>query len=111
MSLKNIINLCLNKYKLDPLHFFSAPRVTWEAFLKHSTAKIPLFSYEHIYNLIEKEIIGGVSQCIKRFAKANNKYRKNFNETQSSNYLMYLDANNLYGWESHKIYLKKTLTY
>ena len=32
------------------------------------------------------------------YAKENNKYTKNYNEDTISSNLMYLDANNLYGW-------------
>ena len=34
----------------------------------------------------------------KRHVKANNKYTPEYDETKESNYIMYLDANNLYGW-------------
>ena len=41
---------------------------------------------------------GGISYIANRYGKANNKYMKKYNEKAPSKYIMYLDANNLYGW-------------
>ena len=51
-----------------------------------------------MYQFIEKGIHGGVPYIANRYGKANNKYIDNYDEKVRSKYIMYLDANNLYGW-------------
>ena len=48
--------------------------------------------------MVEKRISGGVCHAIHRYAKENNKYMTNYDKNTTTSYLMYLDANNLYGW-------------
>ena len=49
--------------------------------------------------MFEKGIWGGITQAVKCYAKANNKYIKDlYNPDEKSMHLQYLDTNNLYGW-------------
>ena len=41
---------------------------------------------------------GGISYIAKRYSKANNEYMKDYDHTEETIYIMYFDANNLYGW-------------
>ena len=48
--------------------------------------------------MVGKGIRSGICHAIQTYAKANNVYMKNYNKNIESSYLMYLVANNLYGW-------------
>ena len=48
--------------------------------------------------MVEKGIRTGICHGIYRYAKANNKYMKNYNKYKKESFFQYLDANNLYGW-------------
>ena len=47
--------------------------------------------------MVEKRILGGITDAIHRYTKANNKYMKNYCKNKELSYLIYLDANNFYG--------------
>ena len=49
--------------------------------------------------MLETGIRGGITQSVHRWGKVNNPYMgSEFNPNEKTNYLQYLDANNLYGW-------------
>ena len=95
---ENIINKRIEIYELDPAHFLSAPGLAWQACLKKTETKLELLTKNDMLLMVEKGIRGGICHAIHRYAKANNKYMKNYDKNKESSYTEYLDANNLYRW-------------
>ncbi|GFW89636.1 uncharacterized protein TNCV_1025201 [Trichonephila clavipes] len=92
----------MQTYKLDPCWYFTTPALSWDAMLLHTKVAIELFTDYDMLLFIEKGVRGGISQCCNRYAIANNRYMSNFNPDDEIKYLMYLDANNLYGYAMSK---------
>ena len=95
---ENFRKTCLQYYKLDPCHYFTSPGLSWDAMLKMTDIKLELMVDIDMFQFIEKGMRGGISYIANRYGKANNKYMKNYDEKTPSKYIMFLDANNLYGW-------------
>ena len=99
------IHYCLQMYlkilQINALEFMKLILLTFyahQACLKNTGVKLELLTDNDMLMMIEKGIKDGICHGIYRYAKANNKYMKNYNRNIELSCLMYLDANNLYGW-------------
>ena len=94
----NFKDMCIKEYKLDPAHFLSLPGLAWQACLKKTNIELELLTDYDMLLMVEEGIKGGICHSVHRYAKANNKYMKNYNNNEESSYIQYLESNNLYGW-------------
>ena len=90
--------LCLAYYDLDAVHHYTAPGLAWDAALKMSRVSLELLTDIDMYHFIEKGIRGGTSMITTRYAQANFPTLPWYDASRPHVHLIYLDANNLYGW-------------
>ena len=95
---ENFRTVLLKNYLLDPAWFLTAPAFFWEAMLKMTGVELELICEGNIemFRFFERQIRGGVSSVFHRFSQANNKFMKDFDPSQPSKFIVYLDANSLY---------------
>ena len=70
--------------------------------LKKKNVNLELLADIDMLLMTEAGITGGMCQSVHKYAKANNKYMKNYDKSIESSYLMHLDANNGLGNVSKK---------
>ena len=90
---------CMKHYSLDPANYISAPGLAWDAMLLKTGIELDLITDLEMLKMVERAKRGGL--CFvgsKRMVKANNKYLEDYNPNEDSTFIMYWDANNLYGW-------------
>ena len=97
----NFRDMCIKEYELDPAHFLSLPGLAWQACLKKTSIELEFTDYDML-QMVEEGIRGGICHSVHQYAKANNKYMKNYNNNEESSYIQYLHANNLYVWAMSK---------
>ena len=71
---ENSRNMCLKIYKLDPA-------------FKKTKVKLDLLTDIDMLLMVEKGIRGGICHSIYRYAKANNKYMKDYDKNKESSYI------------------------
>jgi hypothetical protein len=95
---QNFRSICLKYYKIDPAgRYISVPQMFWDAMLKFTGVKLDVMTDHEMYLFFEKSKRGGTTFMNEQYATANNKYISSHNPDKPSIYLLYLDANNLYG--------------
>ena len=92
--------MSIKMYKLDPAKFLSTPGLAWKAAIKKTKVKIDLLTDIVMLLMVEKGLWGGTCHSIYQYAKASNKYMKNYDKNKEAPYIQYCDVNNLYGWEN-----------
>ena len=85
---ENFRNTCLEIYELDPAKFLSATGLAWQECLK-KTKDIDMLL------MVEKGIRGGICHSIYQYAKADNKYMKDYHKNKESSHIQYWDANKI----------------
>ena len=95
---ENFREINLKEYDVDPLiSGYTLPGISWANMLRYTKQELKLITDRDIYEDFEKGIRGGVSMCVVRHAKANNKYMSDYDPKNPSSYIFYVDENNLYG--------------
>ena len=99
---ENFRNLCQEQYGLDPAHYFTLPGLSWEALLKKTGVELKLLTDVEMHLFVERGMRRGISMVSNRYAKANNPLVRDCDPSKPNKNIMYLDANNLYGWTMSK---------
>ena len=94
---ENFRELSLSYYGLDPCQYFSLPGLSYDAMLKMTGVKLDLITDIEMRTMIEDNIRGGITTINHRHFAANNEYLNDYDPQIPSSYIMYVDANNLYG--------------
>ena len=90
-------SVCLKNYELDPAHYYTVPGLAWDAALKFTQIKLDTLYDIEMHQFLEKGMRGGISMISTRYAKANNQHLSEHDPEQPTSYIIYTDANNLYG--------------
>ncbi|XP_065183200.1 uncharacterized protein LOC135814066 [Sycon ciliatum] len=85
-------------YGLDPAHYLTLPGYAWDALLRFTQIELQLLTDVDMHLFVEAGLRGGISMASQRYGKANNPTMDQYNSAEPTSYLLYLDANNLYGW-------------
>ena len=94
---ENYRDCCLTDYRLDPVHYFSSPHFMFDAFLLYSGVELELLGDVDQYLFLNRAMQGGLSMVSKHYSRANHPNLCGYDSTLPHKFILFLDANNLYG--------------
>ena len=94
--MENFIDICMEKYGLDPSYYVSRSHFANDAMLKVTGEGLELLTDPDMHLFFEENKRSGISLAMKRYMKTNNKYMKNYDPGKPSTYIQYFDKNALY---------------
>ena len=80
----NFRDMSIKEYELDSAHFLSLPGLAWQACLKKTNIELELLTDYDMLLMVEEGVRGGICHSTHRYAKANNKYMKNYDNNEES---------------------------
>ena len=89
---------CLAHYSIGVVHYYTAPGLAWVAAHRMTHVSLELITDVDMYHFVEYSIQGRISMITTRFAQANFHTLPGYDASHLHVHLIYLDANNLYGW-------------
>ena len=89
----NFRNISPEIHELDHAKYILAPGLAWQAALKKTKVQLNLSTDIDMLLMVEKGIEEEYVTC---YAKANNKYMKDYDKNKESSYFQYWYGNNLY---------------
>ena len=95
--LEKFRDVCL-QHCFDPAHNYTSLGLSWQAALKKTDVELDLLTDFDQYLFIREGIKEGVAMISHQYTRANTLGTENYDASKRNSYIMYLDANNLYGW-------------
>ena len=95
--MENFRKQTYDNFKLDPVYYMSTPSLTMDCALKYTKSEFEILDDIEKTIFADNSILGGYSAAHEPFFKANNKLLENYDNSKLDTYILYLDANNLYG--------------
>lgn len=98
-TFENFRKVCIEKYKLDPLHYFTTPGLSWDAMLRFTGVQIELITQYEMMRMVNSGVRGGITVNNAKYLNSNNVFlgEKLYDPCKKDSFLIYLDVNNLYG--------------
>ena len=96
--MENYRKISFDYYGVDTAAYFTGRGYAFDVVIFQTGVRLELMSDPSQYLMLERGMRGGLCMATKRYAKANNPQVPGYDPTKPISWILYVDANNLYGY-------------